>query len=232
MANNNKNIEDDGIDTSTFKSSLSDYLSSSSILDKLKQSQDNFKVNAMPDYYTDYSYDYDYTTTRKNLTSTGGPVGWGTTTTGTTNMGHVHTHTGTTSIGGTHTHNLVYDSTMYQFYKQPFSKAGFINDVIVGGNCVKRHIESHIDNYTDDGLIDCLEFCDKFELLTPDLFWYAVSKNLVLYPLYTKYHEVDKCLEIIEREKNKNIIGYTAKNVKEDIEFKRGVNKLKLKGVL
>lgn len=229
MANNNKNIEDDGIDTSSFKSSLSDYLSSSSILNKLKQSQDDFKVNSMPNY-TDYSYDYDYTTARKNLTSTGGPVGWGTTTTGTTNMGHVHT--GTTTIGGTHTHNLVYDSSMYQFYKQPFSKAGFINDVIVGGNCVKRHIESHIDNYTDDGLIDCLEFCDKFELLTPDLFWFTVSKNLVLYPLYTKFHEVDKCLEIIEREKNKNIIGYTAKNVKEDIEFKRGVNKLKLKGVL
>ena len=227
MSENNNNIETDGVDFSSIKTSLSDYMSSTSLLKNLQKSQDNFKVNSMPDYYTDYSYDYT-SVTRPNITSTGFPGGWGSASTTTSNQ----THTGTTTIGGTHTHNLVYDSSMYQFYKQPFSKAGFINDVVISGNDVRNHIEKNIENYTDDGIIDCLEFCEKFELLTDDIFWFAVKKNLVLYPLYTQYHTVDKCLEIIEREKNKNIIEYTSTQVKNDIEFKRGVNKLKLKGIL
>lgn len=224
MANNNKNnIEEDGVDFSSIRSTAFDNLTSNSILKQIADSQNAFKVNSMPDYY---NYDYtDYT--KQNTTTTGTTGGWNWNT-----HTHTGTGTGTTTSLGAHTHNLVYDSSMYQFYKQPFSKSSFVKEVIISGKDVKKYLDIHIEGFTDDGLIDCLEFCEKFDLLTDEIFWFVVEKNIVLYPLYTKFHTVEKCLDVIRRERNKNIIKYTAPEVQDDIEFKRGVNKLKLKGEL
>ena len=220
MANNNKNnIEEYGVDFSSIRSTAFDNLTNKSILKQIADSQNALKVNSMPDYYTK---------TNQNTTTTG------TTTTGTTITG---TGTGTTTSSGAYVQTpasvyALYDSSTWQFLKQPFSKSSFVKEVIISGKDVKEYLDIHIEGFTDDGLIDCLEFCEKFDLLTYEIFWFVVEKNIVIYPLYTKFHTVEKCLDVIRRERNKNIIKYTAPEVQDDIEFKRGVNKLKLKGEL
>lgn len=215
-------------DDETPTNKLSD-LMSTSLLNNI--SSGNFD-NSIDDYssYINWpsypSYNYGTSTT----TTTTGPV-TGTVSTGSVHTGLTHSYGSHTHTIGNHNHNI-YGPTDYQFYKQPFSKSAFLKHVIIDGNDVGSFIDRNIDMYTDDGIIDCVEMCDQFELLTHDIFWYVVNKNIVLYALHPEFHTIEKCVEIIAKSKNKNIIQYTHESVRNDIEFKRRVNKLKLKGEL
>jgi len=97
---------------------------------------------------------------------------------------------------------------------------------------LKEYIDLHIDVFTDDALIECLDFSKEMELLNEEIFWYVVNKNAIVYPIHKEYHNVDDCLSIIEKTKNKNMILFTSHHVRNNKAFNDGINMLKLKGKL
>lgn len=133
--------------------------------------------------------------------------------------------------GNWHRHhiNAVWDD--FRSASREFSKSEFLSSLSKGVSIVTI-IEKTVDELTDNGVIDCIEFIEKIGLLSSDLFWTIAYKKPNTYIMYPEFHSVQESSDFIEYSNNKNYVQYTRQDVRNNIEFTRIINKLKLKGKL
>lgn len=175
----------------------------------------------LPDKYeTDESATETSTNTGSNTTTSLG-------TTTTTDLSKIYNGVWHT----THTHAINSVWNDIHNIKQDFSKSEFLESLSKGESLVSV-LDKLVDNLTNNGVIECIEFIDRIGLLNSDIFWSITYKKHSTYIMYPEYHSVDMSASFIEYTKNKNFIQYTREDIRESNEFTRRINTLKLKGKL
>ena len=208
-----------------FKDSDSLYngIESSQMIKNLSTTSFDTYWDCSSQYSSEYNNTYPYTSNATTTTSSGTGLG------GTINNPYYINSNGVSM--GTSTMYGIDSTTWSTFTKQNFSKSDFLNEVVISGKSAYSYIDENISTMTSDGIISFLEFAKTVNMMTSEIFWRVIDENSSVYPLFEEYHDLNNCLRIIHKTKNKNLIKFTRESIRESVAFKREVNAMKLKGV-